>query len=73
MKTYECKELGCFYRWSDEYNQLEWCPMMTDGTLDKDNWGVVDEDIVGEEIVTFEKKEMPLSVVYRKVEKLLGK
>lgn len=69
MKTIFTPELGCAYRWSDEFKQLEWCPMMSDGTLDADNWGVVDEDIVGEEVVTYQGKEVTLSEVYRDVEK----
>lgn len=72
-----CDDLGCAYRWNNEYKELEWCPLMQDGTLDIDsdgqeNWGCVDEDIVGDETVTYKGKEVTLSDVYRDVEKELG-
>ena len=67
-----CPELGCAYRWNSQYNSLEWCPMMKDGTLDTDNWGVVEEDLVGEETVTYGGRDVTLSEVYRDVERQLG-
>lgn len=70
MKEFIAKELGCKYRWNEEYNSLEWAAAMQDGTYDE--WGAVDEDIVGEEIVTFRGREMTLSEVYRMVEWVLG-
>jgi hypothetical protein len=64
-------EMGCAYRWSKEFNQLEWCPMFADGNIETSNWGVVEKDLVGEEQVMFRGMEVTLSQVYRVVEKLL--
>lgn len=76
MKQLIVNDLGCAYRWNDKFKQLEWCPVLKDGTLDRDetgvNWGCVDEDIVGDEIVTYKGKEVTLSEVYRDVENKLG-
>lgn len=76
MKYIICEDLGCAFKWGEEFNELQWCPVMKDGTLDKDddveNWGYVDEPIVGEELVTYKGKEVTLSDVYRDVEKQLG-
>lgn len=67
---YIAKDLGCKYRWNEEFKCLEWAPGMVDGTYDE--WGFVEEDLVGEEVVTFKGREMTLSQVYRMVEWILG-
>jgi hypothetical protein len=71
MNIFIAKELGCAYRWNDEFQELEWCPMHNDGLLNEDEWGCIDEDIVGDEVVTFKDMEVTLSQVYRYVEKQL--
>lgn len=64
-------QLGCAYRWSEEWQQLEWAPLLPNGEVE-DSWGTVDEDIVGEEIVMLDGKEFALSQIYREVEEQLG-
>jgi hypothetical protein len=65
-------ELGCAYRWNKKYKQIEWCPMGTDGTLCEEEWDCVDEDLVGDEVVTYQGKEVTLSEVYRDMESKLN-
>lgn len=65
------EELGCAYRWSKEYQQLEWCPLLKGNILDPDEWGYIEEDLVGDEQVTYQGKEATLSEVYRDVESKL--
>lgn len=68
-----CPDLGCAYKWNDEYNQLDWHPLSKDNVLSGEEWGPVDEDIVGEEPVDYKGLvDVPLSTVYRNVEKILG-
>lgn len=64
-------DMGCAYRWSAEYQCLEWCPLYANGLMDEENWGCVEEDMVGEEITTFNGEEKTLSEVYRQVESIL--
>lgn len=64
-------DIGCAYRWSKKYNQLEWAPLIANNILDDSEWGCVDEDIVGEEVVMFNGRDQTLSEVYRFVEKLV--
>lgn len=71
MDIFITQELGCAYRWNEEYQQLEWCPMHENGVLGEDEWGCVDEFIVGDEVVTFKGMDVTLSQVYRYVEKQL--
>lgn len=72
MTTVKIDGLGCVFRWSKKYKQLEWTPLSTDGSFDFDEGGTVDEEIVGGEIVVYKGKERTLSEVYRDVEKRLG-
>ena len=69
---YLSPDLGCAFRWSEEYGQLEWAPQLVDGSIDWNDGGPVDEEIVGQEVVTFHGSEMTLSEVYRYVENALG-
>lgn len=64
-------EMGCAYRWSKEFNGLEYCPMFAEGDLETSNWCLVEEDLVGEEVVTFRGMEVTLSQAYRAIEKIL--
>ena len=72
MKIYICQELGCAYRWSKKHKQLEWTPLF--GNIIEDNWGTVDEEIVGQEVVIILANEgiTTLSQLYRHVEKELA-
>ncbi len=70
MKEYIAKDLGCKYRWNKEFKVLEYASEFIDGTYDE--WGAVEEDLVGEEPVTFQGIDTDLSSVYRIVEKALG-
>lgn len=68
--VYIAKDLGCAFRL--EGKELEFAPLMQDGSYDFENGGgFVDEDLVGQEVVKFEGKEQTLSEVYRQVEKVL--
>lgn len=72
MKIAIATDLDCAYRWSAKFNQLEWAPLEPNGTIDIEDWGCVDEEIVGEELVTLEDREQTLSTVYRTIEARLG-
>jgi hypothetical protein len=58
-----CNDLGCAYKLSDD-GALLWTPLMSDGTYDDDEFGDVEPELVGEERVTFENREMTLYTVY---------
>ncbi len=70
-KIVNVPELGCRFKWSTEWKQLEFSNQLKDGSFENEFWGV-DEDIVGGETVTYKGKEVTLSEVYRDVEKQLG-
>lgn len=63
-------EMGCAFRWSPEFNQLEYCPLLKDGGLEG-SWSCIEEFLVGEEPVTFRGIDVTLSQVYRYAEKVL--
>lgn len=67
-------DLGCVYRWSEKWKQLEWCPLYANNVVDleTDEWGCVDEDIIGLEEVMVDGRKLTLSEVYRDVEFKLG-
>jgi hypothetical protein len=67
-------DLGCAYMWSNEHKQLMWCPLFANNIvdLDEDEWGCVDEDVVGEEEVMVDGRTLTLSELYREVEFKLG-
>jgi hypothetical protein len=65
-------DLGCVYRWSDKYKQLEWNPLFANGILDPNEWGCVEEDAVGEEEVVVDGRKLTLSELYREIELKLG-
>ena len=71
MKEYIAEELGCRYRWNDQYQELEFSAQMKDGSFE-DEWNVVEPELVGEEEVTFQGKLMTLYEVYAIVKKELG-
>ncbi len=62
-----CNDLGCDYILYD--GVLNYRPHRTDGTVDE--FYDVEPDLVGEEVVTFEDKEMTLYKVYEIVTKRL--
>lgn len=64
-------EMGCAYRWSYEWDELEWCPIQNGGVLDAEEWGTIDQDIVGDEPVTYEGRDTTLSEVYKDVTRKL--
>ena len=64
-------EMGCAYRWRDDYECLEWRPLSTNGSTNDDEWGAVEEELVGDEEVTFRGMNVMLHQVYRTVEKIL--
>lgn len=69
MKIYVCDDLGCVYRApSVEGGEVEYAPLMSDGTFETDDFTPVEEALVGDELVTFGGVELPLSSVYRIVE-----
>lgn len=65
MKMLVADELGCVYRLNSELDILEWCPMSQNGLFDFDlEGGAVEPELVGDETVTFQGKEMSLDDVY---------
>lgn len=69
MRMYIANDLGCVYRL---YNHdLEYAPLMADGTFDTDDFGAVEPYLVGEEEVTFNGVDTNLYGVYETVTKLL--
>lgn len=69
MKEYYAQEFSCKYRWNEQHTALEYAAEMSGGTFD--DYNLVEEDLVGEEPVIFQGKEMTLSDVYRIVERIL--
>lgn len=67
-------DLDCVYRWNEEWKELMWCPLFANNIvdMDSDEWGPVDESIVGGEEVVVNGKKITLSEVYRDVELKLG-
>ena len=65
------EELGCAYRWSDKFKQLEWSPLYM-GIVDMDEFSCVEEDKVGEEEVMYKGERTTLSKLYREIEFKLG-
>ena len=63
-------ELGTAYRMNDGH--LECCPMNADGTPDKDNWGDVEPDMVGEEEVTYKGRRQTLYEVFKDIKTRLS-
>lgn len=64
-------DLGCAYVWRD--GCLQSALLMKDGTLDMDDFGAVEPDMVGEEMVTFEGNDTNLYGVYATVKQRLHK
>lgn len=56
------QDLGCAYRLVDD--TLEWAPLFNDGTIDTENWGPVEPDLVGEETVEYNGRECTLYDVF---------
>lgn len=73
---YVAKDLGCAYRWNAEYKVLEFAPLSKDGSYDFSEefgeGGLVEESLVGDEIITFNGSEQKISDVFRFIEKALG-
>lgn len=67
-------DLGCVYRYNKSEAVLYWCPIFANGVVDleADEWGPVEEDMVGEEEVMVDGEVKTLSQVYREVEFKLG-
>lgn len=69
MKIYVAKDLGCIYRLNN--GQLEFAPMLDNDTVDTDDFGYVEPDLVGEEEVTFLGVNTNLYGVFKTVTKQL--
>ncbi len=69
-----CPDLGCAYKWNEKWKELMWCPLFANNVLDldADEWGPVDENVVGEEEVMVDGRKLTLSELYREVEFKLG-
>lgn len=69
MKTYICEDLGCIYQYID--GELFYAPMYKDNTFTTEELSTVDAEIVGEELVTIDGKEITLNELYERVIKEL--
>lgn len=59
---YISQDLGCIFRVKDGY--IEFAPICSNGVVDLDEFTEVDTELVGDEVVTFENKEITLKEVY---------
>lgn len=57
-----CPDLGCVYRISE--GAIEWAPLIEGHIFDPDEFGPVEEDLVGQETVTFQGVDTTLSTVF---------
>ena len=66
MKIYICKDLDCTYYYDGE--ELYYAPLYTnDLVFDTEEFSTVDAEIVGEELVTIDGKEITLNELYKVV------
>jgi hypothetical protein len=65
--VFVCADLGCAYRWDSTLQILEWAPLGS-SAIAAEEWGPVEEHMVGQERVTFDGVEQSLSDVFRYVE-----
>lgn len=62
MKILISSDMGSAYRLED--GELQFAPLMKDGTFDTEEFGFVEPDLVGEENVTFEGVDTDLYGVF---------
>jgi hypothetical protein len=58
MKYLVTEELGCVYQLAK--NEIEWAPLYSNGIFDDTEFGLVEIDLVGDEIVTFRDEDITL-------------
>lgn len=70
MKIYICKDLDCAYYYDGE--ELCYAPFYTnDLVFDTEEFSTVDADIVGEELVIIDGKEITFNELYERIIKEL--
>lgn len=69
MNYYLASELGCVYRLNDGI--LEYAPLRKDSIIPDEDFGPVEPELVGEELVTFNGAETDLYTVFATVTEAL--
>lgn len=70
MNTFIALELKSVYRLNN--GELEYAPIDDKGTFDIDAFDYVEPELIGDETVTFEGKEMQFNDVYKKIKEVLN-